>query len=275
MQASLHEWRHGAPRPEYSTRSLRSCALALAIAAAAATANCNNAFAFVDDNWAYAMINEKSRERAQSTPETGQGVRHSGSTAGATDPENDEFRPQRSAPLKRKGAGRDRNPRQVASLSRDIAPTHLPPLSVVEWARPKAEAAPAKAKDVGPMVASLGREFVAPPPSAGPSLTGDQIKWMPFASTDCLATPLRGVLTELAAAFGPVTVRWTCRGKELNARVGGAKRSYHLTGDAVDFNMSGNYRAILAFLKGHKLVGGLKHYGHGAFHIDTGPRRTW
>jgi uncharacterized protein YcbK (DUF882 family) len=43
----------------------------------------------------------------------------------------------------------------------------------------------------------------------------------------------------------------------------------------VDFNMSGDHRAIVAFLKGHKLVGGLKYYGNGAFHIDTGPRRTW
>jgi uncharacterized protein YcbK (DUF882 family) len=53
--------------------------------------------------------------------------------------------------------------------------------------------------------------------------------------------------------------------------VGGAKRSYH----AVDFNVLGNYRAILAFLKARTEVGGLKHYGGGAFHIDTGPRRTW
>jgi uncharacterized protein YcbK (DUF882 family) len=125
------------------------------------------------------------------------------------------------------------------------------------------------------MVASLGHEFVAPPSPAGPSLTGDQIKWLPLASIDCLASPLRGVLADLAAAFGPMTVRWTCRDKQLNARVGGAKRSYHLTGNAVDFNMTGNYRAILAFLKAKKEVGGLKHYGGGAFHIDTGPRRTW
>jgi hypothetical protein len=32
---------------------------------------------------------------------------------------------------------------------------------------------------------------------------------------------------------------------------------------------------VLSFLKANKLVGGLKHYGGGAFHIDTGPRRTW
>ena len=32
---------------------------------------------------------------------------------------------------------------------------------------------------------------------------------------------------------------------------------------------------VLSFLKANKRVGGLKHYGGGAFHIDTGPRRTW
>ena len=40
-------------------------------------------------------------------------------------------------------------------------------------------------------------------------------------------------------------------------------------------DVPGDYRAILAFLKAKKEVGGLKHYGGGAFHIDTGPRRTW
>ena len=148
---------------------------------------------------------------------------------------------------------------------------------MVEWSRPgTVTIVPGeKSKEVGPLVASLGHDLVAPAPSAGQSLTGDKIRWLPLASADCLAAPLRTVLAELTAAFGPMTVRWTCRNKQLNARVGGARRSYHLTGDAVDFNLSGNYRAIVAFLKGHKLVGGLKHYGNGAFHIDTGPRRTW
>ena len=275
MQPLTTDWRYGTPHPELRTRSLRPLfALTLAVAAAGAMIGGQSALAAVDDNWVGATI---SRMQSQQPQEPGQRRRRSGSAGDEDNSSDDGVRPQRSTPLKRKDTRRDRGGNRVASLAHDIAPAPLRPLSVIEWARPKtAILLPAEPrKEVGPMVASLGREFVAPPLSAGPSLTGDQIKWMPLASIDCLATPLRGVLAELTAAFGPITVRWTCRDKQLNARVGGAKRSYHLTGNAVDFNMTGNYRTILAFLKAKKEVGGLKHYGGGAFHIDTGPRRTW
>ena len=74
---------------------------------------------------------------------------------------------------------------------------------------------------------------------------------------------------------GRCRVNSTCRSKTHNARVGGAKRSYHLTGNAVDFRISGAVQPVLDFLTGKRMVGGLKHYGFGVFHIDTGPRRTW
>ena len=35
-------------------------------------------------------------------------------------------------------------------------------------------------KEIGPMVASLGRDFVAPSPPSEPSLTGGPIKWLPL-----------------------------------------------------------------------------------------------
>jgi hypothetical protein len=279
MRLFSTDCRYGTPSPELGKRSSPSLlALTLALATAGATMGVQPALAAVDDNWVGSAIGRMQSEQAQ---EPGQRRRHRGSDEDAADSGDDGVRPQRSTPLKRKGARRDRSGSQVASLGRDVAPAQLRPLSVIEWARPKFEAVltpkevASPPKEVGPMLASLGREFVATPPPGGPSLTGDRIKWMPLASVDCLAAPLRGVLTELTAAFGPMTVRWTCRDKQLNARVGGARRSYHLTGNAVDFNMTGNYRAILAFLKAKKEVGGLKHYGGGAFHIDTGPRRTW
>jgi hypothetical protein len=266
------EWRSSTADRRPGKRALRSVfGLTIAIAAAATTGGWQPARASSDDNWAGPMLSQMMSERTQ------EGGRQARSPRSA-DSEDDGVRPQRKTPLKHKAAARERRGRQVASLSRDIAPEHLRPLSVIEWARPKTTVLmpPAPPKELGPMVANLGQEFVALPPSATPGgLTGEPIHWLPKASIDCLAVPLRGVLTDLATAFGPITVRWTCRDKQLNARVGGARRSYHLTGNAVDFNMTGNYRAILAFLKGNKLVGGLKHYGQGAFHIDTGPRRTW
>lgn len=252
-----------------STRCLASVAITAAVTVSGAPAR-----AAVDDSWAGPMISQMMSERAEDGASRG---RTRSAHKGAA---SEDAPPARYARPKRKSAARHRDRGGLASLERDIAPINLRPLSVIEWARPNLRATLPKAagstvEGVGPMVASLGREFFAPAPLSAPSLTGDAIKWLPTALTDCLAAPLRGVLVALAEAFGPITVRWTCRSKEINARVGGAKRSYHLTGNAVDFNMTGNYRAVLAFLKAKKEVGGLKHYGAGAFHIDTGPRRTW
>jgi hypothetical protein len=141
-----------------------------------------------------------------------------------------------------------------------------------EWrahaARPRGRPRP-----MGTMLASLGRELMLPIPQEQPSLSGAPIRWV--ASPDCLAMPLRTVLVELAQSFGRLQVNSTCRSHRHNARVGGAKRSFHLTGQAADFRVSSSPSAVLAFLRARGEVGGLKHYGGGLFHIDTGPRRTW
>ncbi len=104
-----------------------------------------------------------------------------------------------------------------------------------------------------------------------PSLSGKGISWR--ANSGCLASNLRAAVAYVAANFGSVTVNSTCRSKRHNRRVGGASRSYHLTGNAVDFRMRGNVRAAYAFLRGS--IGGIKHYGGGRFHIDNGPRRAF
>ena len=90
-----------------------------------------------------------------------------------------------------------------------------------------------------------------------------------------LPVTVKFVLAVSLAPLGSVTVNSTCRSRRHNARVGGARRSQHLTGNAVDFRVRGSNRAVYAYLRSHGQVGGLKHYGGGLFHIDTGPRRTW
>jgi hypothetical protein len=125
-------------------------------------------------------------------------------------------------------------------------------------------------------LASLGSMHQLPGSSAVDAddrRSGWSINWR--ASSGCLADPLRTVLKLVADVFGPLTVNSTCRSRQHNARVGGAPRSYHLTGNAVDFRVRDRYREVHGFLSRMRAVGGLTHYGSGVFHIDTGPRRSW
>ena len=123
----------------------------------------------------------------------------------------------------------------------------------------------------GVQLASLGHDL--PQASTGRSLSGGPVRWS--ASSRCLNATLRRVIAEVSSNFGRVTVNSTCRNRHHNAGVGGAPHSRHLTGNAADFSVGGNARAVLAFLGAHRAVGGLKHYSGGHFHIDTGPRRSW
>lgn len=105
------------------------------------------------------------------------------------------------------------------------------------------------------------------------SLTGGGVRWA--ASSSCLNGALAAVVQQVADSYGSVTVNSTCRSKAHNRKVGGAPRSQHLTGNAVDFRVHGNVGAAYAFLRSNAALGGVKHYGGGLFHIDTGPKRTW
>jgi hypothetical protein len=119
-------------------------------------------------------------------------------------------------------------------------------------------------------VASLGPAPSVEAPAAFPSLSGGAVTW--HASVSCLAANLRSVI-EQVASFGRVTVNSTCRSVARNRRVGGASHSWHLSGNAADVRIAGNWRAAAAFLR--SAVGGFKHYGGGLFHIDNGPKRSF
>lgn len=235
--------------------------------------------AVAQEAWAYEMINKGLAERGETSDRSEQRERSRQRRAAAyvVDADDDDERPQRRSSAMRSATasrsnGERRQRTRLASLGREVAPTPKPqrPVAAIQPPAPPTETKPA----LGPMVASLGRDMVSPAPSALPPLSGDSpIRWV--ASADCLAQPLRGVLAQLAASFGAIRVNSTCRSKRHNARVGGAPRSYHLTGNAVDFRVVANPNVVLAFLTGNRVVGGLKHYGFGLFHIDTGPRRTW
>ena len=127
------------------------------------------------------------------------------------------------------------------------------------------------------MVASLGRDMVSPAPSAlRPRCPGGTpIRWV--ASADCLAQPLRGVLAQLAASFGADQGQL-----DLPQQAGtmpasaGRQRSYHLTGNAVDFRVrcqsergAGVPDAVTGWWAASSTT------VVALFHIDTGPRRTW
>lgn len=132
---------------------------------------------------------------------------------------------------------------------------------------------PVVKKKKGVKVAALGRSFL-PPSEPKESVTGKGgVRWV--ANGGCLDAGLKAVVYEVAANFGPVTVSSTCRGKSHNRKVGGAPKSKHLTGDAVDFRVHGKWGGVYAFLRGKGYVGGVKHYGGGLFHADNGDKRTW
>jgi uncharacterized protein YcbK (DUF882 family) len=104
-----------------------------------------------------------------------------------------------------------------------------------------------------------------------PSLTGGSVNWI--ASSGCLAGNLRSVIATVAARYGGVTVNSTCRDAGHNRRVGGASKSWHLTGNAADIRVHGNVASAASYMRGE--VGGYKHYGGGRFHIDNGPTRSF
>lgn len=131
---------------------------------------------------------------------------------------------------------------------------------------------PVRHKRKGVKVAALGNVYY-PEEKPRKSLSGGGVSWT--ASAGCLDPSLRAIIYQVAANYGSLRVNSTCRSRGHNRAVGGAPKSKHLSGDAVDFRVFGNVRAVYAYLRSNGSVGGLKHYGGGLFHIDNGDRRSW
>ncbi len=137
-----------------------------------------------------------------------------------------------------------------------------------------------RAKSRRVRVASLGNSFkLAVAARKGgqakkpKSITGGArgVTWV--ANKGCLNGRLKSAIYHVARTYGRVRVNSTCRSRRHNRRVGGARKSHHLTGNAADIRIWGNVRAAARYLR--SIAGGYKHYGGGLFHIDTGPRRSW
>jgi Peptidase M15 len=137
--------------------------------------------------------------------------------------------------------------------------------------QPRAErTSSARRSSRGVQVASLGGGGYSAPKQRSLG-GGGGINWV--ASSSCLNGTLRGIVSHVASNFGAVTVSSTCRSSERNRNVGGAPKSFHLSGDAVDFRVHGNVSGAVAYLSGRS--GGYKHMGGGLFHVDTGPTRRF
>ena len=87
----------------------------------------------------------------------------------------------------------------------------------------------------GVQIASLGNASHEAIVGHRDGLSSGSVRWT--ASAGCLNSTLRRVIGAVAAAFGPVTVNSTCRSVRHNAAVGGAHRSHHIGGNAVDFSV--------------------------------------
>lgn len=234
--------------------------LAIIIVPGAATADVGSTSEFTPDLWGPGNDTAaRPRSRASSRSAARQAV--------AVD-DDDEDRPvarrTRSASLPTLNRVKPRGVR-VAALGRSaIAPETSAARTAVK------RLTPSRSAQGRTRVAALGSSpTVSRIPQA--SLTGGSIAWR--ANSGCLAGNLRSLVASISSNYGPLTVNSTCRSRTHNRRVGGASKSWHLTGNAVDFRMRGNIRGAIALLSGHG--GGMKHYGGGRFHIDNGPRRRF
>lgn len=94
-------------------------------------------------------------------------------------------------------------------------------------------------------------------------------------SEHAIAPALIAMLEAIRAHFGaPVTITSGYRSPAWNAKVGGARRSRHLTGEAADIRVARmSPTAVYAWADAHFAAGGIGLY-RSWVHVDCRPRRA-
>lgn len=96
--------------------------------------------------------------------------------------------------------------------------------------------------------------------------------------TKCFPKALRKILAKVKKKYGKAPVVSSgYRSKKHNRRVGGARRSMHVSCKAADIRVPGvGKHALAKYLRSIRGVGGVGTYcGRGIVHVDVGVRRDW
>lgn len=162
----------------------------------------------------------------------------------------------------------------------DLTGTFLTPTDKPEQAPvPKADDGGVRARPASLMmgnVRGLGNSGEVARGDLGEINTSNKRGYTP--DVDNLRPNLRKGLLDLQEVWGePIPVVSGYRGKARNARAGGAKKSQHIHGNAVDIDASSWSRAKrIKFIKAARAAGfkGIGVYNN-AIHIDKGKKRAW
>jgi len=140
------------------------------------------------------------------------------------------------------------------------APKNIPPAADAQQTN-----APSPTGGETPTEEDSGQKIGAPSPMGGGN------------NPQSLGQGIEGKLKQLEGEFGGLQVTSGYRSPEHNAKVGGAKNSAHMRGNAVDVKFGGGVPATLKFIEmaSKAGIGGIGVYRPGSVHIDTESKRAW
>jgi hypothetical protein len=109
----------------------------------------------------------------------------------------------------------------------------------------------------------------AEPAPGAASVTKTVSSSAPSVPTDCLPAGLRGVLKDVEARFGAVTLVSTTELHTDNHSRGSVRHRLHAACKAIDFKVKGDRKAVVAYLRARPEVAGVNTYGNnGVIHMD-------